>query len=261
MVSYIHDPVQQLQKIRDLTTIKINDRQLMVLACDSDGGIGSKPQDIVKVDEETIAHFATRVPLFEVIASGATPFLIVNCLSFEMEDTGRKVIAAIKNYVREAGILEDIQVTGSTEDNVPTIQTGIGVTVLGLADIDKFHPGSSQEGDQLVCIGIPKSGPKYEVRLNDPELISLKELLKIRSLPFVHDILPVGSKGIFHEAEQLAASNSLVYSPFSFDGIDPKQSAGPSTCVIASIPSAHISNLSDVIQAPFFSIGELKKEE
>ncbi|MFO1446404.1 hypothetical protein KDN24_25010 [Bacillus sp. Bva_UNVM-123] len=260
MVSYIHDPVKQLKKVRDLTIMAINDKQSIVIACDSDGGIGNKPQDVVKVSEETIAHFATRVPLFEVIASGASPFLIINCLSFEMEDAGRKVIAAIKEYVREAGMTEDIQVTGSTEDNVPTIQTGIGVSVLGLVDKNSFFAGTSLPGDQLVCIGIPKSGPKYEIRIDDPEIISLKELLKIRTLPYVHDILPVGSKGVLHEAQQLAESSALIYSPINYDGIDPEQSAGPSTCVLVSVPSKNINELRDEIQTPSFVIGELRKE-
>ncbi|HWO78495.1 MAG TPA: AIR synthase related protein [Bacillus sp. (in: firmicutes)] len=260
MVSYIDDPVKQLRKIRDLTLIAINDHQYIVIACDSDGGIGNKPQDVVKVDEETIAQFATRVPLFEIISSGASPFLIIDCLSFEMDGSGEKVIAAIKKYVREAGILEDIQVTGSTEDNVPTVQTGIGVTILGLADKNQFHVGSSVPGDHLVCVGIPKSGPKYEVRIDDPEIISLRELLKIRRLPYVHDILPVGSKGVLHEANQMAKSSSLVYKPIQNPGINMNQSAGPSTCVLLSIPLEKIRDLIMVIQTPIFIIGQLGKE-
>lgn len=254
---YIHEPDKHLRKVRDLTLMAINDKQYLVIACDSDGGIGNKSHDVVKVTEELIAQFATRVPLFEIIACGATPFMVIDCLSVEMEPSGKKMIAEIKRYVREAGITEDVQFTGSSEDNVPTIQTGIGVTILGLVDRKRFPVGSSRSGDKVVCVGKPKSGPQHEIHPDDPDILSLADLTKLRQCPSVRDILPVGSKGVIYEAEQLAHSAGLHFKPGSSIGVDGKQSAGPSTCVLLSLGEADMDDIAALVQAPVYLLGEL----
>lgn len=260
MTSYIHEPVKHLRKVRDLTLMAINDRQYLVIACDSDGGIGNKPKDTVKVTEAVIANFATRVPLFEIIACGATPFMVIDCLSVEMEPSGKKIIAEIKRYVREAGIIKDIQFTGSTEDNVPTVQTGIGVTVLGLVDQQHFTVGSSRPGDKVICVGKPKSGPKYEIHPDDPDILSLGDLNKLRQCSFVRDILPVGSKGVLYEAGQLAHSANLRFQQDRAVTVDMKQSAGPSTCVLLSLREDYIEQIAALVHAPVYPLGTLLKE-
>lgn len=257
MQFYIQDPLKHLRKNRDLTMIEINDRQYLVIACDSDGGIGNKEQDVVKVSEKKIAQFATRVPLFEIISCGAKPFLLIDCLSVELDPMGNKIIAEIKDYVKEIGITEDIQFTGSTEDNVPTIQTGIGVTIIGLVDKENFPIGSSSEGDKIVCVGQPKSAPQHEVKLDDPEIISLADLQKVRENSLVKDILPVGSKGVLYEANQLAESAELSFKMEEDIYIDPIQSAGPSTCVLISIKEEHINTIKETINAPIYLVGTL----
>lgn len=256
----MQDPKKNLWKIRDLTLMAVNEDQYLAVACDSDGAIGNKPQDVVKVSEKVIAQFAVRVPLFEIISCGAVPFLVIDCLSVEMEPSGERIVTEIRNYVREAGINEDIQVTGSSEENVPTVQTGIGVTILGMVDRDGLKIGSSQPGDRVLCAGIPKSGPDDEVRTDDPEILSLRDLQTLRKSAFVHDILPVGSKGIGYEAQQLAQAGSLTFRPDERVFLDGNKSAGPSTCVLLTVPKHRVSDVRINVQAPVFPLGTIQEE-
>lgn len=255
----ISNPASLLSRCRDLTLLDLlpGGDQYLVVACDSDGGIGSKPHDAVKASEELAGTFAVRVPLFEVIACGAEPFLVVDCLSVEMAGAGERIIAAIKSYAARAGIVRPEQFTGSTEDNVPTVQTGIGVTVLGLADKARFSPGTSERGDAVLCAGVPKSAPRHRLALDDPEVLSIEDLIALRASPHVRDVLPVGSKGVLREAGELARSASLRFVPADGHGLDPEQSAGPSTCVLLSVSPEGVGEVSDLVSAPVGDIGTL----
>ncbi|RNB82358.1 hypothetical protein EDM56_23840 [Brevibacillus fluminis] len=257
-IPYISNPLAHLQKVRDLTVIDINETQYMVVACDSDGGIGTKELDVVQVPEEVLGAFAVRVPLFELIASGAVPMLVVDCLSVEMDGTGEKLIRSIKAYAARAGLLSDDQFTGSTEDNVPTRQTGIGITVLGLVDKASFYPGKAQAGDVVVCAGIPKSAPQHEVRLDDPDILRIEDLIKLRNQPAIGDMLPVGSKGLRYEANQLALYAGLSFIENESARVALDQSGGPSTCVLFVVKSESVATLAAQIQSPLEVIGTLQ---
>lgn len=255
---YIDDPVKQLKKIRDLTVMRINEKQFLVVACDSDGGIGNKPHDAVRVPEDVLGQFAVRVPLFEIISCGARPFLVIDCLSIEMEPSGAKILHEIRRYVNEeAGFAGKVQFTGSSEENVPTVQTGVGITVLGMADREGFTAGTSRAGDQVLCIGIPKSGPDHEIRPEDPDLISVKELITLRNQSFVRDILPVGSQGILREADQLAESSGCSFQAFGHSDVDLHRSAGPATSVLLTTDKNRIHEISRLVSAPVTAVGAL----
>ena len=60
------------EQVRDLTKIALGGGFSLVIAVDSDGGIGSRDHDIVRVPEYVLGRFAARVPLMEIIACGAT---------------------------------------------------------------------------------------------------------------------------------------------------------------------------------------------
>ena len=100
--------------------------------CDSVGGIGPKPGDTVVATAYTTGYFAVRTAVLEVLAIGAEPRLIVNNLCFESGRDADAMIAAMVDVAAEVG-LDASAVTGSTEDNVSTTTTGIGITVIGSA--------------------------------------------------------------------------------------------------------------------------------
>ncbi len=241
--------------VRDLSLIDIGNKYI-VISVDSFGGIGPKEHDVVRFPPEEWAIALLRVPLMEVIATGARPILVIDALGVEYEPTGKMVIDALKRELARIGY-PDMPMNGSTEDNIPVSSSAAGIVVLGEVEKERFYPGSSHIGDNLFVVGIPKSGPNEEVDLkNDPEIPDILDLMKFREMEGVHDILPVGSHGILYEAQELAKSAHLKLFLSSDVSVDIKKSAGPSTCFLIST-SLEIEKIKKVTGAPINKIGEL----
>lgn len=225
-----------IRRIRDLGVFDVGDTSIVV-ACDSSGGIGPKDADTYDAPGAVVAHFAVRVAVLELLAAGATPILVVDALSVEARPTGSDMIAAALTLIAEVGLGPEA-LLGSTEDNVPTRATGIGVTAVGVARRDTLRCGSSEAGDLVVCVGLPLSAPAHDVYPGQPEMVSLSELERVRSLEGVHDILPVGSHGVRYELEQLATSAGLAFEVAAGCSVDLECSGGPATSVLASCTTA-----------------------
>ena len=246
-----------IRQVRDLTIMDISDGMMLVLTCDSDGGIGSKEHDAVQVPGELLGRFAVRVPLMEMFAAGAFPAVVVDTLAVEMEPSGSAIIEGVRQELSSVNLDADKILTGSTEDNVPTVQTGMGVVVVGFVSTTDFKPGSSRQDDCVVCIGKPKSAPADDVTLDDPEIADTVCVRTLAELDYVHDILPVGSKGIIHEQAELAECANLTLQAESDPGVDIHKSAGPSTCVLASLPASRLADLRKAVEQPVFVIGTM----
>lgn len=233
-------------RVRDLLVVEQAGARF-VIACDSVGGIGPKPADTFHIDAASTGHFATRVPLLEVVCAGAQPLVVVNNLCVEAEPTGREMIEAVRELAATVGVPAD-NVTGSTEDNVETRSTGIGVTVMGVlpstetADDDagtRARPGGAQAGDVVVCLGFPRSAPADRLFIGHPDLVDLGELASALATGRVHDALPVGSKGLAWEAPLLAETAGLELLWDDSRPVPVDVSGGPSSCVlIACAPDA-----------------------
>jgi len=227
----------RIRRVRDLTLIEHGD-DTWVVACDSIGGIGPKPQDAVSASHREVAYFAVRVPLLELLAAGAEPVVIADTLCVEMDPTGIEMIAEIRRVAREVGLDPDVAVTGSTEDNVPTVATGVGVTVIGCVR-DRLRPGTARVGQAVVCLGFPRSAPHDTVMIDDPVHVGLNDVRALHQIDGVTDIVPVGSHGVAFEIEALAHSAGLVASLAPQEAVDLTRSGGPATVVLAAIdPSA-----------------------
>ncbi len=162
------------RRFRDLTFVEINDEQLLVISCDSSGAIGSKENDIVKVSPDILGYFTTNVALCEILSVGGDPFVIVNTLSVEMNDTGSKIIEGIKRAI-EPIPNKDIIITGSTEENFPVIQTGMGITVIGIINTKDWVMPMTKKGAIALVVGVPKVGEEV-IADNGKEIFSLKLL-------------------------------------------------------------------------------------
>lgn len=249
--------INGITSFRDLTLVSLGANDILVIACDSLGGIGPKPLDNVKAPAEVVGKYTVRVPLMEILACGASPFVVVNTLSVEMEPTGTGFIEGIKEEIMMmAGLPNDIAVTGSSEENTATFQSGLGVTVIGRAAKSELRLEKSEAGDLVVCMGWPKVGPEVlDGKQNaDPALVK-----KLLTEPYVREILPVGSRGVLYEAELLAkcSGNSLALTPFP--EVDLQKSAGPSTCILVSIEEIYLPALRELTDLPLFIIGNLEK--
>ncbi|MBM7624395.1 AIR synthase related protein [Sporohalobacter salinus] len=239
---------------RDVSVIDLSTKQKLVIGCDSLGGIGSKEEDIVKVNSRIAGKFSARVALMEVLAVGAIPISLINTLSVEYEPTGKEIIAGIQEEVDLLSLTKNNIVTGSTEENIPTVQTGVGITVIGKAATEKLRLANSQSGDLLVALGLPKVG--NEVLDSLENVVNLTDMQRLLELDYIHDILPVGSKGIRYEAELLAELNGLNLE-FEEKEIDLEKSAGPATVLLLTLSEEYWIELQELFDKPLNLVGRM----
>ena len=224
----------KITKHRDLTLIDINKDQFLVISCDSSGGIGNKENDMVKVSPKVVGYYTTQVALMEILSFGAKPITIVNTLSVEMDDTGRKIIDGIEQALEPLDFDISNLITGSTEENIPVTQTGMGITIIGIVNKEEWKKPYTQSGLLSVVVGLPKVGDEV-VADNNKTIMNISKLLELKEKEYIKEILPVGSKGILYELEQIAKTNNVNFELEEDINIDLKKSAGPSTCVLISI--------------------------
>lgn len=246
------DSVLPVSSIRDLTILGLDAERVLLVACDSVGSIGPKPNDSFPADARTVAHFAARVPLLELLAAGGQPELIVDTLSVELAPTGAEMIAEIRRLAATLGLSAD-RVTGSTEDNVVSTSTGIGVTVIGSASRSGLRAGSSQAGDLVLCLGAPTSAPMDAVVIDDARMVSFETLASVLTVLGVHDALPVGSRGIGYELGQLAETSALNFErgghAFDEGQFDLAKTGGPASCVLVSLDEQSLAAVEALLPA------------
>ena len=251
--------------VRDVKIIPLSNEQLLVIGCDSAGGIGPKPLDKVKVSGYIIGKFTARVALMEVLSVGAQPIVVIDTLSVEMQPTGIDIIKGIKMEAEDARLDPDLVLTGSYEKNVPTEQTGLGIVVIGITAKKDLKIGTSKPGDVVVAIGEPKVGVEVvEITQSGKErevLADLKDVKTLLSLDFIHEILPVGSRGIAKEIETLTKPHNLAFSVEKGVKIDLEKSAGPSTVVLVTLSREKVEKLKLLFQKPVTIIGKLEASD
>jgi selenophosphate synthetase-related protein len=226
-------------KRRDLTVVEIGDGKSLVIACDSCGGVGEKSGDALAAPNEIVGELSARVPLMEVISSGARVVSVTNAVSCEMDPTGEEIIRGVKKEMKKAGV-SDATLNGSTEENFPTVATAVGVTVIGVSETDKLKFNKCCAGDRVILIGEPIFGA--EILKNENLPTSYGDVYNLLKREEIKEIVPVGSKGALFEAENLAAINGLRFSVFDC-GVDLKKSAGPATCIIAAVSKDYAASV------------------
>lgn len=246
-----------LQTYRDVLLFELENQQVMVVGCDSSGGIGPKPLDKLKVSGYILGKFTARVVLMEVLATGAKPLCLVDALGVELNPTGLEILKGLKEEAARAGLEPRFAVTGSSEKNFEVEQTGIGVTAIGLTTKDLLKIGTSQPRDLIVAIGIPSVGNEVIQAEKEGKTADCLDVLKLLSLEFVHEVIPAGSMGIAHEVEILAKSAKLGFKLPDQQKVNVKKSAGPATVIIATLPKSNLANLKAQINKPINLVGSL----
>ena len=239
---------------RDLLLLPLDPDQWLVIACDAAGGAGPKPADSVHCPAEAVGRLTARVALMELVAAGATPMALVCTACVEPSPTGVGLLAGVMAEAALVGLPPEA-VTGSSEKNLPTSQTALGVTAVGRVARDRLRPGRARPGDLVVAIGRPKVGA--DVRADDPEIADLPLVQGLAAQAGVYDILPVGSRGIAVELADLAASAGLQPLLQPAPGWDLAASAGPATCVLAAISAAAYPVLAAGWRQPHVKIARL----
>jgi len=180
----------------DVSILKVPTGHAIVAGSTSSGAIGPKEMDKVKVDGRMLGKFLARVALMDVSATGAFPLLLSVTLGVEKEPTGNAIIEGIRGEARSIGLDPNQVIMENTEDNFETLQTGVGLTVIGFANEEELRIGKTCPGDLIVAIGKPKVGDEVIVAEARGEIADLKNVTQLSQRKYVHDIWPVGGFGI-----------------------------------------------------------------
>jgi hypothetical protein len=202
----------------------------MTVAADTLGGIGRKPADAFSAPAELCGRMTARVCLMETLAVGAHPFALMALTCNEREPTGAGLLTGIREELAASGY-PGLFIGGSTEDNMPTPMTAMGITLLGECPQPAWR--LAQQGDAIYLFGIPYVGEEVIVHLE--ALPSPLHIQQLRNLSVVGDVIPCGSRGIAWELSVLEKETGLQARLDA--GIDPsllKKSAGPATCALVT---------------------------
>jgi hypothetical protein len=242
---------------RDVLLFEFENGEVMVVGCDSAGGIGPKPLDKVKVDGYTLGKFTARVVLMEVLSTAAKPICLVDALSVELNPTGTEILKGLRDEAEKAGLDPKLAITGSTEKNFAVEQTGIGVTVVGMTKKEFLKIGVSHPNDVVVAVGTPCVGNEVVPAEKEGKTADTQDVVKLLSIDFVHEVIPVGSEGIAHEIETLAKCSKLKFKIADQSKVNTKKSAGPATVLLVTLPKSKLGELKRVIKKPINTVGHL----
>ena len=226
------EPVQSPSYVKTARDVSVLQQAggFLVTACDTLGAIGSKPDDVVASPAEVCGSYTLRVCLSELVAVGASPLLVMSLVCNEWEPTGRKVLGAIRTEL-DANGYANVAVTGSTEENMTTAMTGLGIAVVGFTAAMRWR--RTRAGDRLVVIGLPRVGS--EVLAHAGELLTPSVVRRLAQDDAVGDVIPCGSRGIRHELDVLAQEAVLRMVVHDSVPVDLDKSAGPATCALVTV--------------------------
>jgi hypothetical protein len=241
----------------DVSILKLPTGHAIVTGSTSSGAVGPKELDKVKVDGKYLGKFLARVALMDVTATGAFPLQLSVTLGVESEPTGNEIIEGIKREARTIGLDPNQVLMENTEDNFQTVQTGAGLTVVGLANEDELRLGKTMPNDLIVSIGRPKVGMEVIAAEAHGEIADLKNVTQLNQRKYVHDISAVGSFGIASEAKMMAYGVGRQLKLIEPAGLDLNKSAGPATVVLATIDPDRLEDLKALIPKPINVVGEI----
>jgi selenophosphate synthetase-related protein len=237
--------------------MKIPTGHAIVVGSSSSGGVGPKPMDNLKIKGWIVGKFLARVASMDVASTGAFPISASVTLSVEKEPTGNEILEGIRKEIRVLGLEPNQVMKENTEENFETTQTGAGITVVGLANEDELRLGKTVPGDLVVAVGEPKVGDEVVPAEARNEIANIKDVTSLARKRFVHDIVPVGSFGIIHEAKTLAYSIGRQLKINEKTKLDLNKSAGPATVVLTTIDRKKLDELPYVIRKPINVVGEI----
>ncbi|MBC1570545.1 alpha-L-fucosidase [Listeria sp. FSL L7-1426] len=246
-----------MPQVRDLSVIDVPGGCILT-SCDISAGFGEKAHDGLMVAPEVTARLTLRVALMEMIASGAEIVSVSDVVGAEMEPTGRRVIAGLKDELTRAN-LSHIELNGSTEENMKVTQTSVGVLVTGFATKAALKLVNVHEAAVLFAFGEPIVGAEVLQKMVEmPDYCLVKKLVAHSA---VLEVVPVGSKGMAYEANLLARLNNGVFTASDTIGEEiMNKTAGPASVILAAVKTDDVA----VFEREFLGakrIGELRGSE
>ncbi len=251
---------RSIRTCRDVLLLRFSRDRLLAVSCDAAGGIGTKLHDKVRAHPRLLGKMTARVALMELLAIGATPVALAETLSVEPEPTGNEVMKGMLAEVRNAR-LRNVQIISSSEKNVKVSQTGIGVTAIGFVSTSTLKTSRCRPGDEIVAVGEPHVGQEVLRGEASRKIADTLDIIKVRERPFVHEIIPVGSRGILKEARTMANDSNLSVRLLGSQRLDLKKSAGPATVILCALQEGSFRKLEALLDKPTNVIGQLCKRQ
>jgi len=233
-------------KLRDVISISISDEEELILATDCSGGIGNKEGDVVLADPETVGYYCFRVAVMECLAAGAR-LNAIQILNFTSDAVWDQYCSGVKKGLNEMN-LDGIPITGSTESNIGLNQSAIGVTCIGMRN--KKRSITSCTDLAYALIGTPLVG--IEVMKQHASIAPLALFMNCVQHPSIIDIMPVGSKGVFHELSLLLGKPLRREDVTTSQDLD--KSSGPSTSFIISYNKVEEQEVIELTNGYFHSL-------
>ncbi|MBM7616424.1 AIR synthase related protein [Alkaliphilus hydrothermalis] len=237
-------------KYRDVDLVPLPNDDVLVIACDSCGAIGFKEHDVVEAPPFIVGKYTVRVCLMEIFAVGALPIAITVSICNEMEPTGREMIKGIQDELESCNL--QLPMTISTEKNMPTTMTAIGVNIVGTCKENHLIHERVSEGDEVYLMGIPKVG--QEVLPDQGEIATISDVMMALQWDSVKEIIPLGSSGIKGELDKLWTYTGLDIEMDEDIAIDLEKSAGPCTAVLLFCETPIVEDCN----VPLVRLGKLK---
>lgn len=241
-----------IQQIRDLTIIDFDENKYLGIACDSCGGIGLKEHDVVKASPQVTAYHTGKVVLAELMSMGFSPMILADGLAVEMDDTGKQLIEGFNEVISKLKSTK-VHLTGSTEENIKTVQTSMGVTGIGVCNKDKLKYKKTKAGNICMLIGLPLVG--NDVLNNPNKILDVDDFEKLYLCEFINEMLPVGSRGIQAELTDLCNYNNLNIKQDDNIRVDLNHSGGPSCSCLITLEEKNIDLIKNLINKPINFIG------
>ncbi|MEK4229997.1 hypothetical protein [Solibacillus sp. FSL H8-0538] len=206
----------------------------MIVTIDNAGCIGEKEADLVQVPNEVNAYFTARVAVLEQWCAGAKPAQLL-LANFSGNDAWDGYLRGFQQVFDE--ISEPLPpVTGSSESNFESLQSGLSLTIIGRPT---FHV--TKIDCQFFLVGMPLVGDA--VIANAQKVAKLGEIHTALQANIVTAVWPTGSKGIGAEIERFIGAG------YTCD-IDLQCSAGPSTAVLVAVREEFVEKFNKLITAP-----------
>lgn len=228
--------------IADVLTIPLTNNQELIIASDNSGAIGEKEDDAVHVPNEVTGYYTCRVAYMDLLRTKGTPKAII-LQNFTGEDAWNDYVTGIQKLLNQTRN-PSLPITGSTESNFATLQSGLGFTLIGVRNKGEQRRKKVTKLDSFAVIGKPLVG--YDVIKQKDQIAPISLYEELASMKEVIDLIPVGSKGIEAEWQKLTGVNLSVKTT-----LDVEQSGGPATCFIIAYKKENETKLKQLTKSYF----------
>lgn len=194
----------------------------LIATTDNAAAIGEKPQDVVVASNELTAYLTARVTFLEQLAANAIPTHIL-LANFSGDDAWNGYVAGIEQVFDEIGLVRP-RVDGSTESNMPTLQSGIAITMMGA--IQKRAAYAHRE---LIWYTYGRPLVGNEVLEQAENVAQLQPIFDAWHAEIVQQVWPVGSKGLQAEFLRLFGDEKVACS------LDVTKTAGPCSVILLGV--------------------------